>query len=241
MPKKEVTYEVKFWRVAVEMVIKGPLHATSPQNPQGVGYMMGRMPSEAVLEARKAAGETITPVDKLTEEVLEQVGATGPEAEELPQMAVFRRDEKGVFLHDNFILGHIRGCGDALSRSLNFWGLQTFINKTLSVRPERIYLDGEVKVERWPTHFDIYRKGRVSSFREAEFVESPTLHFNIFLLQDPRWKASLLKALFDYGAGHGIGGGRARGMGRYSYTLTGWEKATPEEVWGDAVRPGVGD
>ena len=239
MPKREVTYEVKFWRVAVEMVIKGPLHATSPQNPQGVGYMMDRMPSEAVLEARKAAGETITPVDKLTEEVLEQVGATGPEAEELPQMAVFRRDEKGVFLHDNFILGHIRGCGDALSRSLNFWGLQTFINKTLSVRPERIYLEGEVKVERWPTHFDIYRKGRVSSFREAEFVESPTLHFNIFLLQDPRWKASLLKALFDYGAGHGIGGGRARGMGRYSYTLTGWEKATPEEVWGDAVRPGV--
>ena len=193
--------------------------------------MVDRMPSEAVLAAREAAGEPITPVDKLTEEVLEQVGATGPEAEELPQRAVFRRDEKGAFLHDNFIKGHIRDCGDALSRALSFWGLQTFINKTLFVRPERTYLEGEVKVDRWPTHFDIYRKGRVSSFREAEFVESPTLRFNIFLLSDPRWKPSLLQALFDYGAGHGMGGGRGRGMGRYTHTLTPWEKATPQEVW----------
>ena len=219
--------ELFFHRVPVEIKVNGPLHATSPQNPGGVGHMLARQPAPTILRARQDAGEPVILLPDLAEQVMEEV-----DVEERSQCAVFRRDPEGrPFLHPNYIKGHLRDAGDALSKLLGFWGLQTFINKTLFVSPERIYLDGEVKVERWPTHFDIYRRGRVSSFREAEYVDDPTVHFTVFLLGDPRWEHKLLQHLFEYGSVRGMGGGRGRYMGQYAFTLGEWTKASAGEVW----------
>lgn len=229
MPKAKAVGSLQYWKVAVEIHTPGQLHATSPQNPQGIEYMLKRQPSQGVLEARVAAGEPITPMEELTEQVETEVGAeVGAPA------AVFRRDEEDrPFIHPNFVKGHLREASSALSRVVNFWGFQDFINKTLFVRPERIYFTNnpEVQKERWPTHFDIYRMGRVSSFREAEYVADSRVAFSLFLVNDPRWTAALLNQLFQYGSLRGWGGGRGRSLGQYEFTLSEWTGVAPEEVW----------
>ena len=231
-----------FHKVDVEMRVTGPLHATSPQNPEGVAYMLGKQPKAAMLAARRAAGEPIAEMDVLAAQVLAETGAEeGKEA-----MAVFRRNpqdpDKRPFVHENFIIGHLRDAGEAIAREKQIWGLQAFVSRTLYVRPKAIYLgkpDGgsgyfigsEVLIEVWPTHFDIYRMGRVSSFRRAEYVESPILHFSVLMTPDPKWTPDLLEDLFFQGSMRGLGGGRGRRMGNYTFTLGEWGQVSPREAW----------
>ena len=217
MPKKEAG-QLMFWQVTVTIDVLGPLHATSPQNPEGVGYMLAHQPTEAELEARRAAGEAIIPLSELEEEVSQAVAAEAA----APQRSVFRRLEDGrPYIHHNFFKGHLRDSAEGITRAVNFWGLHQFVTRTLFVRPDKTFLpEGcPIEVEKWPTHFDLYRKGRVSSFREAEWVDSPRLSFRVALVNDPRWTRKLLEELFQFGSLHGLGGGRGRGMGQYRYEL----------------------
>ena len=241
-----------FHKAEVEIRVVGPLHATSPQNPEGVAYMLKHRPTPATVAARQAAGAPIIPMNDLATQVLAETGAEeGKEA-----MAVFRRHpkdpDKRPFVHENFIIGHLRDAGEAIAREKGIWGLHSFISRTLFVRPKAIYLgkpddqgqegpDGqpwpahyvgsEVLVEEWPTHFDIYRMGRVSSFRRAEFVESPILCFSVLMTPDPKWTPDLLEDLFFQGSMRGLGGGRGRRMGNYTFTLGEWGQVSPREAW----------
>ena len=247
MPRKKVDPggRLYFHKAEVEMRVTGPLHATSPQNPEGVAYMLKHQPTPATLDARQAAGAPIIPMNELATQVLTETGAEeGKEA-----MAVFRRNPqdpgKRPFIHENFIIGHLRDAGEAIAREKGIWGLHSFISRTLFIRPKAIYLgkpgyagtsqpvyaDSEVLVEEWPTHFDIYRMGRVSSFRRAEFVESPILRFSILMTPDPKWTPDLLEDLFFQGSMRGLGGGRGRRMGNYTFTLGEWGQVSPREAW----------
>ena len=75
-PKKVDTGgRLYFHKVMVEMRVAGPLHATSPQNPEGVAYMLKHQPTPATVAARQAAGAPIVPMDDLAQQVLEETGA----------------------------------------------------------------------------------------------------------------------------------------------------------------------
>jgi len=235
--------ELKFTRYPVTLTMRGPLHATTASNPESIAYQLRNQPSEPDLAARLAAGEPIKPMDELKAQVEQEAGAAEPPPE---PMAVFRRDEQQhPFIHDNFVRGHLRDCGEALSRALGIWGLQQLITRTVFVRPERIYLPAgcKVEVETWPAHSDVYKMGRISSIRRAEFALGVELQFRLYVVNDPRWAGkggrSILGSILNYGAIHGIGGGRGRGMGRYTFELGEATVVEPADVWGD-VQVGEG-
>ena len=218
MTKKEYR-PLQFREAQVSLFFEGPLHATTPATPAGIKFMLARTPPTGELEARVAAGERIMGIPELEDRVLAEVNASEGEEE---QRAVFRRDEKArPFLHHNFVKGHLRDAAQAIGRAVTFWGFQRFVSETLFVRPERIYLpDGtEVKEEVWPTHFDIYRMGRVSAFCRAEFVAGVRVAFTVRVTDDSRWTQRVLEDLFLYGSQKGMGGGRGRGLGMYTYEL----------------------
>jgi len=233
---KEVK-DLKFTRYPVTLTMHGPLHATTASNPESIAYQLRNQPSEPDLAARLAAGEPLKPMDALQKQVEQEAGAAEPPPE---PMAVFRRDDlKRPFIHDNFIRGHLRDAGEALSRALGVWGLQQLITRTVFVRPERIYLPVgcTVEVETWPAHSDVYRMGRISSIRRAEFALGVTLEFRLYVVNDPRWAGAngrkILTSVLQYGAIHGIGGGRGRGMGRYTFMLGEAMEVEPAQVWSD--------
>jgi hypothetical protein len=223
MPKqpREQTYQV----TPVELHFVGSLHATTARSVAGQKYQLAKEPTEKILAARAEAGEPIVPGD-----VLE--AALAAETAEAPEEAasVFRRDEQGLpFIHSNFIKGHLRDAADALSRPIDFWGFKAFVTTTLWVTPYAIPildLDGQrvagegVVVDKWPTHFDIYRMGRVSSFHVSERVDNPVLSFQVVQLRDSRWAPWMLEALFTQGGMMGMGGGRRLDGGRYTATLS---------------------
>ncbi len=224
-PKRE-TKRLRFYRVPVTLRIDGRLHATTPGDPTGIAYMLAKMPTEAQKTRIEAAqGNPLTPVSELAPMITEEVAHA-----EQQQKAVFRRDlENRPFVHENYIMGHMRDAAETLSRAVNIWGLKQFVGQTMFIRPRRVLLVDtagkllEPREETWPTHFEVYRIGRLASFRRAEYVEDPVLSFSVYLVADPRWTPSVLEDLFVYGAQRGIGGGRGRRMGGYEFELGEWE------------------
>ena len=217
---------LRYIRVPLTVQVDGKLHATSPNTPPGQEYMLGHTPSPTQLAARRLAGELIVPLADLAAAVADEI----PEKEEEPtqQLSVFRRDEAGrPFLHANFIKGHLRDAAETVGRMVGFWGLKGFVTTTLWISPYRTMLDGPVGIDEWPTHFDLYRKGRVSGFRRAEYVESPKLELGLVLLGDSRWNSELLTAVLFQGSMMGMGGGRRLEGGKYTFSLGDFEHITP--------------
>lgn len=211
---------LEFYRVPVRFKILGKLHATPIPTRE---ILEKKMPPEAQIEAREAAGEVIYPVEELEAEVREAVG-----------LAVFRRDENGrIYIPAHWVKGHLKDAGEALSRPLNFWGLKDFIGRTLFATPRRIYLQPEnleVKKESWATYFEIPRLGRRTGIKEAEYVEDPEFYCALYLLADPRWNIPLLLSLLDYGSIRGFGGGRSLDLGKYRYEAGEWESLTLDQI-----------
>lgn len=238
MPKKEVS-TISYHLVHVKETTLGRLHATTPINLASQEYMLKRTPSEAQLAARREAGEPIIPIEDLAEGVR---GETTPAAEEGKiQMAVWRRDKNGhPYVHSNFIKGHLRDAAGTTGRAVNFWDLKGFLTGTLFVTPYRIYLPEGTAIgeDEWPTHFEIYRMGRVSAFRRAEYAESPTLTYDLIILADPRWKRGLLLAIYTQGSIMGKGGSRRLESGKYTFEIGDFVPCSAEEAL-EMIRAGV--
>jgi|SRR3990167_3152870 len=214
--------------VVVEVVEQtmGKLHATTPVSPDGQRFMLANTPSDAQLVSRVSAGEPIVGLGALNAAV---DGEMAPLAKETG--AAFRRDGNGrPFVHANYIKGHLRDAADAVGRTVGFWGLKAFVTSTLFISPYRIYYpqDAATGTDEWPTHFEVYRMGRLSGFRRAEWVESPKLAYSLVILADPRWNEALLKAIYSQGSIMGKGGGRRLDLGKYAFTLGPWQTIAPD-------------
>ena len=238
MAKSEIK-TLRYHKASLVIQVDGRLHATSPSTPTGQEYMLAHTPSPTALEARRLNGEPIVPLDQLAVAVAIEI----PEEEPVQQTSVFRRDGDGrPFLHSNFIKGHLRDAAENVGRMVGFWGLKGFVTSTLWISPYQTMLAGPVTVEQWPTHFDLYRKGRVSGFRRSEYVESPRLELDLVLLADSRWNSELLTAVLFQGSMMGMGGGRRLEGGKYTFALGDFEHITPVVAQGllvaGAIRTG---
>jgi hypothetical protein len=222
--KERSIFERPYARVQVVDRTLGRLHATTASSIEGIGYQVdARTPYVGELAAREAAGEELMSPEAIKTAVAEEVDA---ESSDGTTRAVWRRDEDGrPFVHSNYIKGHLRDAAKAIQRVVKFYALQSFLTDTLFVSPYKIYLpeDAEVGLDWWPTHFDIYRKGRVSAIREVEYCASPVLKYSIIILRDPRWNPDLLEAIYTHGSMLGKGGSRKLNKGKYEFELSDWE------------------
>lgn len=220
--------ELFFYKVPITISVIGPLYASSPTTDGGIEAALKRnMPTEAQVGYRERLGEEIKPLDELREDI-----AAAIPSGRVPS-TVFRRDDEGrSYLHANYLKGHLRECGEALSRALNFWALKDFITRTVFVTPQRLYLDEGQEVRSFTTYFapDVRLSTgvtvRQATEKTEEFIEAPLLMWELYLVGDPRWNRALLEQLLIYGSMRGLGPGRGRCESQYTFALGQFEKVS---------------
>jgi len=66
----------------------------------------------------------------------------------------------------------------------------------------------------------VTRMGPRSTIKYVDYLEQPTLVFDLKVLNDGVITLDILKTIFDYGSIHGIGQERSQGWGRYTFDIT---------------------
>jgi len=234
MPAKRELERMSFYRVPLTIKVWGPLYASSPTSAVGIAAALSRnMPTEAQVAFREAVGEEIRPLGEIKDE-MKEAAARGTE-EAKGATTVFRRDEKGPYLHSNYLKGHLREGAETLSRAINFWGFQSFVTRTVWVTPQKIWLD-PAGIKTVTTYFaPEVRLSTGVTVRQptekiTEYVESPSLKWILYLLADPRWSRDLLEELVSYGAMRGLGPGRGLDESKYDFELGELLRVTRKEA-----------
>ncbi len=159
--------------------------------------------------------ENSVPIEDLTEQVVQEVGAD--EGEFLPGWATFKFDENGLYYEGRNVRGHMKDC--ALQISKFFPDIAYFRAKVAN----KVYVVTDVmplsrKDPDGCEQFFIQvmtAQGPRSSIKYIDWVEKPILSFRLRVLNDGIIKESHLRAIFEYGSVHGMGQERSQGWGRY--------------------------
>jgi hypothetical protein len=203
------------WRkYEVELRFTTPFASSTPKNPKDIEAMLiARAPSELELKKRMEAGEEITQIPELAEQVAEEVKAS----EEVERgYATFKRDDKGLYYEARCVKAHIKDCANQLQGFLEIKALKSKVANRVYVEPAKIYLDksepdgSEVRIVHAMT-----MKGPRSSLKTIDYVDSPTLKFQLKVLDDGVIDEEILKAIFEYGSEHGMGQERSQDWGKY--------------------------
>lgn len=201
-------------RYEVELHFTTPFASSTPKNPKDIEAMLiARAPSEPDLKRRMGAGEQITPLPELVEQVGEEVEAK----EEVERgYATFKRDDTGLYYEARCVRAHIKDCANQLQGLLSIKALKSKVANRVYVEPAKIYLDksepdgSETRIVHAMT-----MKGPRSSLKTIDYVNSPTLKFILKVLDDGVIDRDILEAIFEYGSEHGMGQERSQDWGKY--------------------------
>ena len=198
----------------VELHFSTPFASSTPKNPKDIGAMLiARAPSEPELKKREEAGERITPIPELAEQVTEEVEA-GEEVER--GYATFKRDENGLYYEARCVRAHIKDCANQLQGFLGIKALKSKVANRVYVEPAKIYLDkkepdgSETRIVHAMT-----MKGPRSSLKTIDYVNKSVLKFTLKILDDGVIGLSILESIFKYGSEHGMGQERSQDWGKY--------------------------
>jgi len=198
----------------VELKFTTPFATSTPKNPKDIEAMLiARAPSDAELRRRKEAGEEITPIDELAEQVAEEVEAT----EEVERgYATFKRDENGLYYEARCVRAHIKDCANQLQGFLGIKALKSKVANRVYVEPAKIYL-GKAEPDGSETRIvhAMTMKGPRSSLKTIDYVDKPVLKFQLKVLDDRVISEEILRAIFEYGSEHGMGQERSQDWGKY--------------------------
>ena len=198
----------------VELKFTTPFASSTPKNPKDIEAMLiARAPSDAELRRRKEAGEEITPIDELAEQVAEEVEAT----EEVERgYATFKRDENGLYYEARCVRAHIKDCANQLQGFLGIKALKSKVANRVYVEPAKIYL-GKAEPDGSETRIvhAMTMKGPRSSLKTIDYVDKPVLKFQLKVLDDRVISEEILRAIFEYGSEHGMGQERSQDWGKY--------------------------
>lgn len=207
----------KRYRVELQMV--GRFAASIPKTKEEVAAMLKhRMPT--------TPPEDFTPVEELTDEVAAKVGATGEgeEEEELKYgWATFPKNDEGLYYEGRCIRGHLKDCANQVRDLLEptVKALKAKVSNKVYVVTEGIPL-GVKEIAGTETRYVqvMTRLGPRSTIKYVDYLEKPTLVFELKVLNDGVITEEILKAIFEYGGIHGLGQERSQGWGRYSFNIT---------------------
>ena len=192
----------------VTLQINGRFAAGLPKTPKEIESMV-------VHRAPTLPPEDATSLEEIIASVEEAVGASDDHE---PGWATFPRNANGLYYEGRGVRGHMKDCVAQLQWM--FPGTKNikskFVNRVY-VEDDCIYLS-KTEPDGMETRFIqvMTRQGPRSAIKHIDYVESPILHFTLLVLADKVVTEELLRAIFEYGAVHGIGQERSQGWGRYT-------------------------
>jgi len=203
------------WRkYGVELKFTTPFASSTPKNRNNIESMLiAQAPSDKELKRRQEAGEPITTIPELAEQIAEEVEAD----EEVEKgYATFKRDENGLYYEARCVRAHIKDCANQLQGLLHIRALKAKVANKVYVEPAKIYL-GKKEPDGSETRIihAITLRGPRSSLKTIDYVDKPTLKFSLKVLEDDVIDRDILEAIFEYGSKHGMGQERSQDWGKY--------------------------
>lgn len=199
---------------SVELRFTTPFASSTPKHPKDIEAMLiARSPSEKEINRRMEAGEVITGIPELIEQVEEEVEAT-LEAER--GYATFKKDGNGLYYEARCVRGHIKDCSNQLQKLLEIKALKAKVANHVYVLPAKIYL-GKAEPDGNETRIihAMTKKGPRSSLKTIDYVNTPVVKFQLKVLEDGVIDKEILEAIFEYGGEHGMGQERSQDWGKY--------------------------
>ena len=221
------------WRlVDVDLHMTGRFAAALPRTPDEIMKMLeNRMPTKAPKD--------YIPLDQLSQDVAAKVvghapgqvaladapeAETGEEPDELKYgWATFPRNSEG-FLHyeGRCVRGHIKDCATQVKDFLDIVALKSKVANKVYVLTDVIELGfkaADLKTEQRFVQV-MTRQGPRSTIKFIDYLEKPTLKFQLQIFNDGVVTDEILDTIFQYGCVHGLGQERSTGYGRYTFTVT---------------------
>jgi len=204
----------------VELRMTGYFAASLPRTREEIEKMLEhRMPVKPP--------EDFIPMDELADEVEEKVGE-GEEEEMKYGWATFPRNEEGLYYEGRCARGHLKDCASQVKDAIKpeIKALKAKVANKVYVMTDIIPLlvNGVQVSEIAGTEQRFIqvmtRRGPRSTIKFIDYLEKPTLTFQLNVLDDGIITPEILDAIFEYGAVHGIGQERSTGFGRYTFALT---------------------
>ncbi|MDO9580845.1 MAG: hypothetical protein Q7J06_09825 [Bacteroidales bacterium] len=222
----------------VELQMTGYFAASLPRMRDEIEKMLAnRMPAKPP--------EDFIPLDELADEVAEKVGAPaeGEEEEEIKYgWATFPRNEDGLYYEGRCVRGHLKDCANQVKGAIKpdneaSKAAREKLEKDLKSLKARVANKVYVMTDVIPLMIDgvqakeiggteqrfvqvMTKKGPRSTIKYVDYLEKPTLKFQLNVLDDGIITEDILKAIFEYGSIHGLGQERSQGWGRYTFTIT---------------------
>lgn len=214
------TEDEHMWKkYEVELKMLGRFAASLPYTKEDIEKMLkNRMPTNPPAD--------FIPLADLVEEVAEKVG-TPPEDEVEEELkfgwATFPKNDEGLYYEGRCIRGHLKDCANQVKGVIKpeVRALKAKVANKVYVMTDIIPL-GAKEVAGTEQRFVqvMTRQGPRSTIKYIDYLEKPTLNFQLKVLEDGIITLEILKAIFEYGSIHGLGQERSQGWGRYDFTIT---------------------
>lgn len=200
----------------VELQMTGRFAASLPRTKEEIQKMLeNRMPLHPPAD--------YIPVDELVDVVAEKVGAVAVEEEEEFKYgwATFPRNGAGLYYEGRCVRGHIKDCANQIKDFLEVKALKAKVANKVYVMTDVIPLSATEPAGTEQRFVQVMtRLGPRSTIKYVDYLEKPTLKFQLNVLDDGIITGDILDAIFEYGAVHGLGQERSQGWGRYTFTIS---------------------
>ena len=217
--RTEQAVKGRMWlRYQVELQMTGRFAASLPRTREQISDMLEhRMPVNPP--------DDYIPIDELTEEVAEKVGLIEEDQEEVKfGWATFPKDDTGLYYEGRCIRGHLKDCAAQVRGFLEpeVKALKAKVANKVYVMTDVIPLGAKEPAGTEARYVQVVtRLGPRSTIKYVEYLEKPSLVFELKVLNDGVITPEILNTIFEYGSIHGMGQERSQGWGRYTFKVTG--------------------
>jgi len=203
----------------VELQMTGRFAASLPRTKEQIASMLAnRMPLHPP--------EDYTPIDELADEIAEKVPSVEDEGEHDEVKfgwATFPRDENGLYYEGRCIRGHLKDCATQVRSFIKpeVKALKAKVSNKVYVITDVIPLAAKEPAGTEARFVQVMtRMGPRSTIKYVDYLDKPTLVFNLKVFNDGVITPELLNTIFEYGSIHGLGQERSQGWGRYTFNIT---------------------
>ena len=197
----------------VELNMTGRFAASLPRTKEEIQKMLeNRMPLHPP--------EDFIPIEELVDVVAEKVAETPEEKEFKYGWATFPSNNEGLYYEGRCIRGHIKDCAYQIKDVLDIKALKPKVANKVYVMTDIIPLGATEPTGTEQRFVQVMtRMGPRSTIKFIDYLEKPTLKFQLNVLNDGIITTEILQAIFEYGSVHGLGQERSQGWGRYTFTI----------------------